>query len=101
MSKILLEQKVDEVIFAIHNIAKRRKRQIVGSLISNDIETKIIPPISQWIDGEIDANQIKTVKIEDLLGRDTIDLDRNNISNQVSGKVVMVTGGAGSIEVRW
>lgn len=97
LDKVIQSNEIDEVIFAIHNIAKRKKRKIVSELIAHNIETKIIPPINQWIDGEIDATQIKTVKIEDLLGRDTINLDRDNIFKQVENKTVMVTGGAGSI----
>ena len=97
LDEVLSGHKVDEVILAIQNVAKRRKRRIVESLLAHNIETKIIPPLSQWINGEIQSEQIKKVKIEDLLGRDQIELDLDNISNQINEKTVLVTGAAGSI----
>lgn len=88
---------VQEVIFSIQNIPKDRKRILVDRLLEKNIEVKMVPPIEQWIDGELDSQQIKKVRIEDLLGRDTIQLDFQNISEQVDGKVILVTGAAGSI----
>src|SRR5690606_14226523 len=50
-----------------------------------------------WINGELNVSQIKQVEIEDLLNRTPISIDNPNISRELEGKVVMVTGGAGSI----
>lgn len=97
LAKIIADYEIDEVILAIQNIAKRRKRKLVESLLKLGVETKIIPPLSQWINGEIKTDQIKKVKIEDLLGRDQIELDLDNISTQIKKKTVLVTGAAGSI----
>lgn len=97
LKELIEDFKIDEVIFTIQNVSKQRKRNIVTELLKYDIETKIIPPIEQWMNGELQTEQIKNVKIEDLLGRDEIELDRENISQTVNGKNILVTGGAGSI----
>jgi len=56
-----------------------------------------IPPASRWLHGELQTNQIRNVKIEDLLDRDPIVLQSDQIKRQVKGKVVLITGAAGSI----
>jgi FlaA1/EpsC-like NDP-sugar epimerase len=56
-----------------------------------------IPPINQWIGGQLSARQIREIKIEELLGRETIELESAPVINQVSDKCVLVTGAAGSI----
>ena len=62
-------------------------------------KTKVftVPPVSSWINGELSFNQIKKINIEDLLERDEIKLDTEKISQELSGKVIMVTGASGSI----
>ena len=61
------------------------------------IEVKVVPAINKWINGELSSQQLRRVKIEELLERDVIELDSKNISREIRNKVVMVTGGAGSI----
>lgn len=56
-----------------------------------------VPPAQRWIQGELSAGQLRDVRIEDLLGRPTIELDATSIAEQVRGARVLVTGGAGSI----
>ena len=57
----------------------------------------ISTPISRWINGELSSRQIKTVRIEDLLNREPIKLNQENIFNELTGKIIMITGAAGSI----
>jgi FlaA1/EpsC-like NDP-sugar epimerase len=56
-----------------------------------------VPPVSQWINGELSFRQIRQVKIEDLLGRDVIKLDKEEVSKDLSGKNILITGASGSI----
>jgi FlaA1/EpsC-like NDP-sugar epimerase len=88
---------VQEVILSIHNISNVRKREIVDLCLLHNIKVKTIPPIEKWINGELTSHQIKAVKIEDLLQRDEILLDNENVRSEVYEKVVVVTGAAGSI----
>ncbi len=98
LSNDFIEKKeIDEVILAIHNISNVRKREIIDLCLLHNIKVKSVPAIEKWINGELTSHQIKAVKIEDLLQRDEIKLDKDNVRNEVFEKVVMVTGAAGSI----
>jgi FlaA1/EpsC-like NDP-sugar epimerase len=61
------------------------------------VKVKIVPPLSKWIDGDLEANQIKSIKIEDLLDRKPILIDNPIVKRDVNNKVILVTGAAGSI----
>ena len=69
---------------------------LINKILQN-VNIKIIPPISNWIDGTYKPAQIKQLKIEDLLGRESIKLKNPIINENVQGKVILVTGAAGSI----
>jgi FlaA1/EpsC-like NDP-sugar epimerase len=62
-----------------------------------DLEVKTVPPIDNWINGELTNSQIKVVNIEDLLGREVIKLGNAHLRSNMSGKTILVTGAAGSI----
>jgi len=89
--------KVDELIIAITDISVERKNEIVDQALLADVKVRTVPPMTQWVKGEFKIKQIKDVKIEDLLGREAIELDNPNVRRELKGKVVMVTGAAGSI----
>jgi FlaA1/EpsC-like NDP-sugar epimerase len=89
--------KVDEVIIAIPSLDKKRKAEFVNKALSFNVKVSNIPPVKQWIGGELSIRQIRDIKIEDLLGRDSIRLDSKAVNDQLKDKVVMVTGAAGSI----
>lgn len=93
----LEKKQVKEVILAIQNISGSRKREIIDQCLLHNIKVKNVPPIQSWINGELSSKQIKSVKIEDLLQREEIVLDNQNISAEIFEKVVLVTGAAGSI----
>ena len=90
-------QKVDEVIIAIPSLDKKKKATFISKALSSNVRVSNIPPVKQWIGGELSIRQIRDIRIEDLLGRDTIKLDSAAVSEQVKDKVVLVTGAAGSI----
>lgn len=86
-----------EVIVAIKKISPSAKREISDYFLEKGIVVKTLPPVEKWVNGEFSVNQIHNVKIEDLLERDSIEMNNTLISKEVDGKVVMVTGAAGSI----
>lgn len=88
---------IENLIISGINLSNNRKQEIIDNCLTNNINVQSVPPIEKWINGELSFNQIKTVKIEDLIQRDIIELDINKIGTQLNGKVVMVTGAAGSI----
>ncbi|WP_299066022.1 nucleoside-diphosphate sugar epimerase/dehydratase [uncultured Polaribacter sp.] len=88
---------VTEVIISIQKIKPSRLLEITDSLIKLNVEVKIVPPLTKWIDGDLQANQIKQVNIEDLLDREQILIDNPIVQREVEGKVILVSGAAGSI----
>jgi FlaA1/EpsC-like NDP-sugar epimerase len=97
--KIIPANKVTEIIFALEkeDNALSLKREILNLCIPKQIEIKEVPSVNDWINGELKASEIKKIKIEDLLGRDAISLDRIKIKEGVKKAVILVTGAAGSI----
>lgn len=94
----LKKHRPDQLIISIQkSLSPKRKKEIVELCLQFGLEVKIVPPLENWIQGELSTKQIKSVKIEDLLERDPIILDNVNISREIKGKVVLVTGAAGSI----
>ncbi len=93
----IVSEKVDQIIISIQNLDIRKKREIIKECLRYDVEIKDIPPVEDWINQELTTNQIKKVRVEDLLGRKPIKLDSQNIFNQVKDKTILVSGAAGSI----
>ena len=87
----------DWVILAIPNVAKARKRQIIESLETLPIDIKTVPPLSKILSGETTINQIRSVDVSELLGREEILPHPELLGKNVTGKAVLVTGGGGSI----
>ena len=88
---------IDEIIISIQNIKPNRLLEITDYFVPFDVHVKIVPALSTWIDGNLQANQIREVKIEDLLDRPSIMIENPILKRDVNQKVVLVTGAAGSI----
>ena len=88
---------IDEIIFAIPSASNEVKRDILNICKETDCTLKILPGVYQMVDGEINVNSIRNVDVLDLLGRDPIEVDIESIMDYVKDKVIMVTGGGGSI----
>lgn len=88
---------IDEIIFSIPSASNEVKRDILNICKETDCTLKILPGVYQMVDGEININSIRNVDVLDLLGRDPIEIDIESIMGYVKDKVIMVTGGGGSI----
>ena len=97
LDEVVAKSKVKELILSKSGIPLERKNQIVDSCLNYNIKVRSIPPAEKWIRGELSYNQIKSIRIEDLLGRESIKLDSANITRELQGKAVLITGAAGSI----
>ena len=95
--KFIDRNDISEIIISIQNIKTNQMLHLSKSLEDLNVNIKIIPPISNWIDGTYKPNQIKQLKIEDLLGRESIKLKNPIINENIKGKKILVTGAAGSI----
>ena len=89
--------KIDEIIIAIPSASKKDISEIVEICKESKAKLKILPGIYELIDGKVNISKIRDVQIEDLLGREEIKTDINEISLYIRDKVVVVTGGGGSI----
>ena len=97
LEHILESENVDMVILAIQQPDEENQKKVVNLCFEKNIELHKVPTPKSWINGEFSTKQIKSIKIEDLLGRSAIKLDEVKIKNELSGKTVLVTGAAGSI----
>jgi FlaA1/EpsC-like NDP-sugar epimerase len=96
-SSFIEKHRINEVVISIQNISPSELLKISDSYIKTNLEVKIVPPLKSWVDGIIKVNQIKKVKITDLLGRVPIKIENSIIKREISGKRILITGAAGSI----
>ena len=85
------------VILAINNINVIRKQEITTNCLNIGWRLKVMPTVRNWLDGLSNQDQIRDIKIEDILGREEIKLNQVRIRQGLEGKVILVTGAAGSI----
>ena len=88
---------IDEIIIALPTALGSEQRAILDICKQTKCELKTLPGIYQLVNGEVNVSALRKVDVEDLLGRDPISVDLDSIMNYVNGKVVLVTGGGGSI----
>lgn len=89
--------KIDEIIVSMHHIKPYELFGRIDPLTSLPVKIKMVPPVDQWIDGELNVGQIHEVKIEDLLDRIPIEIDNPILQKELLNKVILITGAAGSI----
>jgi FlaA1/EpsC-like NDP-sugar epimerase len=97
LEQLFEKEKISSLVLAIQNFPTLKKKNIIECALNNDVKVLNVPPVEKWIKGELSFKQIKDVRIEDLLQREEIHLEKENIIRQLSGKTVFVTGAAGSI----
>lgn len=94
---LLKSQRIHKLVIAMQDLSLEKKNEIVDFCLKYDIEVQHVPPAYKWVNGELSFNQIKNVKIEDLLGRESIKLENSLVRNELEGKTILITGAAGSI----
>ena len=88
---------IDELIISTFSITPKRKNELVDFCLDHHINILTVPPYSQWSGGEFAPRQLRTIRIEELLEREPIVIQNEQITQQVRGKRILVTGAAGSI----
>ena len=88
---------IDEIIIAIPSANRATMRELVEICKETNCKLRTLPGIYQLVNGEVNVSKLRDVDVEDLLGRDPIKVDMESIYNYVKGKVILVTGGGGSI----
>jgi FlaA1/EpsC-like NDP-sugar epimerase len=97
IENLIHNSKISQLIIASKSIRNSKKQEIANLCLKHNIKLMNTPPIENWINGELSLTQIKKIKIEELLLRDEIQLDIENIKNNIENKVVLISGAAGSI----
>lgn len=88
---------IDEIIFAIPSANNKTRKEILDICKETDCKLRTLPGIYQLINGDVSVSKLKEVEIEDLLGRDPIQINTEEVLDSVHNKVILVTGGGGSI----
>ena len=88
---------ISKIYYAIPSSTNEQKRDILNICRETDCEIKVLPGIQQIVNGDVSVSMMKNVAIEDLLGRDVVNVNNEEIADFVRDKVVLVTGGGGSI----
>jgi len=94
----LVEQKnIEQIIIATPSAKAREMRKIVSYCETTGVDFKTVPGPRELMNGNVTLNQLRDLKIEDLLGRDAVNTDGERIAEMIRGRVVMVTGAGGSM----
>jgi FlaA1/EpsC-like NDP-sugar epimerase len=91
------DEKIESLIIASQNIPQEIKNTVVDLCLAHDIKVLTLPPVRFWINGLPQVKQLQSIKIEDLLEREPLEIHNDIISSQIKGKRILVTGAAGSI----
>ena len=88
---------INEIVITVKELSYERKNELVDVCIQNRVRVRAVPPVGKWVRGELSINQIREMKIEELLGRESIRIVNPSIEQDLFGKRVLITGAAGSI----
>ncbi|MGW6192127.1 polysaccharide biosynthesis protein [Bacillus cereus] len=88
---------IEIIILAIPSLNKREQNVILKRCLKTEVKTQILPMLEDLVTGKVSVNEFRDVQVEDLLGRDTVELDVGIISDYITDKVILVTGAGGSI----
>lgn len=97
INSIVKEKNIDTILIAMPSVGGKDKKNIIEVCRDTKKNVKLIPGMYELIGDKVSLSRMRDVDLRDLLGRDEIKLDKNGISDYIEGKVVLVTGGGGSI----
>ena len=97
LEESLNQNQVAHVILAIQTLSPARKTEITDLCLQYKTKVLVVPPVRRWINGELSFKQIRKINIEELLERDVIQISNDKVGQEIAGKVVLITGAAGSI----
>ena len=88
---------IEEIVVSTKHLDTSKLIYLIDSSVDTKVKITKVPPIEKWINGELNTTQIKTIEIEDLLGRTPIQINNPNLFNEFRGETIVITGAAGSI----
>ena len=93
----LHKHEIDTLIIAIKDVSPKNKSEIIRTAMDFGLEILETPAVERWLNGQLQIKQLQKVELQDLLGRDPIQLNMNRIAKGLNKKTILVTGAAGSI----
>lgn len=97
LNQAVKELCIDNIVIAIPSLKANKLKNIFDECMKTKVKTRILPKLEDIITGRVEVSKFQEVQVEDLLGRDTVDLNLTSIASSVTNKVVLVTGAGGSI----
>ncbi len=97
LPQLIKENQIDMVTIAIPSLPRTRLQEIFGKLSETTVKVNAMPSMEELASGKISISRLKEIDVVDLLGREEVKLDMNSIKDQITGKVILVTGAGGSI----
>ncbi len=91
------ESRADQLIIAVQHLDLERRKELIEKGLEHQLEIRVMPPVRDWINGKLSATQLRRARIEELMERPPIRLGAEHVARELEGKVVLVTGAAGSI----
>ncbi len=96
-AELIRRHHIQELIIGIHLLDNNKKNSMVELCLEHGIHVKYVPPVEDWINGKLDLQQLRNLNIEDLLMREPISIENEQVKKEISNKVILITGAAGSI----
>jgi FlaA1/EpsC-like NDP-sugar epimerase len=97
LKELVFKWSIGQLVIAIPSATRNEMRSIVDACLKTEVDFKIVPSMRELLDGRARLGELRSVQIEDLLGREAIELDLDGPQGDLEGRTVLVTGGAGSI----
>jgi len=96
-ARVVKQYNIKYAIIGINNLPEARRVQFINNCLAHQVKVLKVPPMEHWLNNTLNLGQLMNIKFDDLLSRLPIELDQHKISTDVQGKVILVTGCAGSI----
>ncbi|MGU3368060.1 polysaccharide biosynthesis protein [Bacillus mycoides] len=97
IQEIVEDNDIEHIIIAIPSLNRNQINEIFEKCTKTKVKTQIVPMLEDLLDGKVSVNEVRDVQVEDLLGREPIQLDDAGIGEKITGKTILVTGAGGSI----
>ncbi|EJQ00880.1 MULTISPECIES: polysaccharide biosynthesis protein [Bacillus cereus group] len=97
IQEIVEDNDIEHIIIAIPSLNRKQINEIFEKCRKTKAKTQIVPMLEDLLDGKVSVNEVRDVQVEDLLGREPIQLDDAGIGEKITGKTILVTGAGGSI----
>ncbi|GAB6420518.1 nucleoside-diphosphate sugar epimerase/dehydratase [Bacillus luti] len=97
IKELVEDNDIEHIIIAIPSLNRKQINEIFEKCTKTKAKTQIVPMLEDLLDGKVSVNEVRDVQVEDLLGREPIQLDDAGIGEKIAGKTILVTGAGGSI----